>query len=195
MTYLDRVLADSTDRPAWLAARRSRITASMAAKLSKPESIHLYLAQMLRDGEWDGNAYTRHGTAMEPALLAWAGFEQNTYLIHAADEPGFAATPDGIKTRSNGSLLLAQVKTSNKPFKTIPLAYRRQVWWEQYVLGAEETSFIWDVHDGGFDMTTLEPHIQTIPRDDAEINKMLAIARPLLELLTAAREFEQEIAA
>ena len=193
MTYHDRILADSTDRPAWLAARRHRITASIAAKLSKPESIHLYLAAILRDGDWDGNAYTRHGTAMEPALLAWARIPQNTYLIHAEGDDRFAATPDGIEVLDSGELVLAQVKTTAKPFKTIPLGYRRQVWWEQFCLGAERTKFIWDLHDGAFDMTSLEPHVEIIERNDAEIKRMLAIANPLHDLLLEALAFERDM--
>ncbi len=193
MTYLDRVLADSRDRAAWLAARRSRITASTAAKLSKPESIYLYLAQMLRDGDWSGNSYTRHGNDLEPALLRWARIPQNTLLFHAEGEDRFAATPDGIEETASGELVLAQVKTTVKPFKTIPLAYRRQVWWEQYVMGATRTKFIWDLHDGSFDMTSLEPHVELIERDDAEIDRMLAIARPLHDLLTEALAFERDV--
>lgn len=193
--FIDRALASASNRPAWLAARSTRICGSDAGSLAKAESIPLYLRAKLRDGEWDGNAYTRHGHAMEGALLAYADVPGNSFLIRSADEDGFAATPDGIEVTPSGEIVLAQVKTTSKPFKTIPRSYYRQVWWEQYVCGAERTKFIWDLHDGAFDLVSIDPHIQIIERDDAEIEKMLAIARPLLSMLRSALEFEQEIAA
>lgn len=192
--YLSRVLADSDDRPAWQAARAHVIGASDAANLSKLESLPSYLLAKLKSDTWAGNAFTAHGNVMEPAMLAWAGVPRNTLLIHAVDEPGFAATPDGIEVLPSGELVLAEVKTTNKPFKTIPLRYYRQVWWAQYVLGATRTKFIWALHDG-FELTNVDPHIQIIDRDDEQIDKMLAIARPLLAQLRAAIQFEQEIAA
>lgn len=190
--YLSRVLADSEDRTAWLAARRTRICASDAGRLAKPASRPLYLRAKLRDGEWSGNAYTAHGNTVEHGLLAWAGIPRNTLLIHAEGEDGFAATPDGIEVLPSGELLLAEVKTTNKPFNTIPRHYLRQVWWAQYCLGATRTKFIWDEHRG-FDAVALDPHIEVIDRDDDEINRMLAIARPLLQDLTEALAFAREL--
>lgn len=192
MTYLDRVLADSDNRTAWLEARRDRITASDAATFAKPESLPLYLRAKLRDNDWAGNAYTAHGSTVEHGLLAYAGFPRNTLLIHAEGEDGFAATPDGIQVTPDGKVELAEAKTTNKPFRTIPLRYRRQVWWAQYVVGAERTKFIWDEHRG-FDPIALEPRWEWIDRDDDEIRKLLAIARPLLDELRKALAFAREL--
>lgn len=192
--HLERILADrSIDEPGWFLARQPVIGGSDAAKLSKLESVPLYLAAKLRDGQWNGNAYTRHGRDLEDALLQWAGVPRNEALFHHPDEPGFAATPDGIQVVGE-RLILAEVKTTNKPFKTIPLRYLRQVWWTQFVLGAEQTKFIWDVHEG-FVSVDLEPHIQIIDRDEQQIAQLLTIATPLLAALRAALAFEQEIAA
>jgi hypothetical protein len=193
--YLSRVLADSEDRPAWQAARAHVIGASDAAALSKPESLDRYLLAKLKSGTWQGNAYTVDGNAMEPAMLAWAGVPRNTLLIHSVDEPGFAATPDGIQVLPSGEIVLAEVKRTNKPFKTIPLRYLRQVWWAQYVVGATRTKFIWAEHGGDFELTNIDPHIKIIDRDDEQIASMLAIATPLLARLRAALAYEQELAA
>lgn len=194
MTWRDRILADHRDIDAWREARRLVIGASDAATLSKLASLPLYLTAKLKSDTFQGNAFTAHGHAMEPGLLAYAGYEQNHYLIRSVDEPGFAATPDGIR-EEGGRLRLAQAKTTNKPFKTIPLRYRRQVWWEQMVLGAEQTDFIWAEHDGDFELKDIDPHISVIDRDDNEIHKMLAIATPLLAAMRAAADFESELVA
>lgn len=195
MSYLERVIADrAVDEAAWYEGRRPRVCASDAAKLSKRESLPLYLNAKLKDGGWHGNAYSKHGHDLEIDMLAWAGIPKTEKLFHAEDENGFAATPDGILVAPDGRLILAECKTTIKAWKTIPLAYYRQVWWAQYVLGAEQTKFIWDVHEN-FVRTDLEPHITIIDRDDKQINKMLAIAYPLLAALRAALQFEQEIAA
>lgn len=194
-SHLDRILADrSVDEAGWFAARQWVIGGSDAAKLSKLESVPLYLAAKLKDGQFHGNAFTRHGRELEDALLQWAGIPRNEALFHHPNELGFAATPDGIEVLGDGSLILAEVKTTNKPFKTIPLRYLRQVWWTQYVLGAEQTKFIWDQHDN-FQRVDLEPHITVIDRDDTEIARMVSIATPLLAALRAARQFEMEMTA
>jgi hypothetical protein len=195
LAYLHRVLADSNDRPAWLAARAHCIGASNAAMLAKPESIDKYLLALLKDG-WQGNAYAADGHHMEKAMLAWADVPHNTLLIHAEGERGFAATPDGIEVLPDGTIQLAECKRTVEDWsRTIPRRHYRQVWWAQYVLGAERTKFIWSEHDGGFDAVTLDPHIKIIDRDDTEIARMLAIATPLLARLRAARAFEKEMVA
>lgn len=194
MSWRDRILADSVLRDEWRAARAHVIGGSDAAGLSKLESLPLYLASKLSSDIWQGNAFTAHGNQMEPGLLGYAGFEQNTFLVHAEGEPGFAATPDGIRELADGTLELAEVKTTNKPFKTIPLRYRRQVWWAQYVLGAERTKFIWLEHDD-FELSSIDPHVVTIDRDEDQIQHMLNIATPLLAAMRAALQFEQETAA
>lgn len=195
MSWHDRILADSVLRDEWRAARAHVIGASDAASLSKLESLPLYLASKLKSDIWQGNAFTAHGNDMEPGLLAYAGFEQNTYLVHAEGEPGFAATPDGIRESADGSLVLAEVKTTNKPWRTIPLRYRRQCWWAQYVLGAEQTKFIWMEHDGDFELTSIDPHVVNIDRDQEQIDRMVAIATPLLAAMRAALQFEAEVPA
>lgn len=196
MTWRDRILADGIDREEWLAARASRLGASDAAKWAKPESLPLYLRSKLTT-DFGGNAYTLSGHAWEPRCLAWAGIPQNTALIHANGEPGFVATPDGIRERADGTVLLAECKARHNGKKWEPTpAERRQVAWAQYVIGPEagETAFIAVQVDENGDPLDLEPHIQLIPRDDLLIERLLVIARPLLAQLDAARAFEKEIA-
>jgi len=194
MSYLDRILDPGTDRESWQVARRPVIGASDAANFAKLESVPRYILAKLRP-DFAGNAYTRSGHEWEPRILDWFGVPQNTALIHAEDEKGFASTPDGIEQLPNGDLVLSQVKVFHDTIHTkISPAHRRQMWWEQYTVGASVTKYMWvELVDGV--PRRLEPHIVLFERDDLEIQKLLRIARPVLNGVLAARAYEKELTA
>lgn len=179
--YESRVVADIRDRIGWAKVRSRGIGASDAAKFSKVESAHLYARDKLYS-PFDGNGYTAHGHEREPLMLAAFHTPQNFAMFRAASNPRHLATPDGIKVGGDGSIVLVQCKTTVKPFRTIPRAYLRQVWWEQYVLGAEQTMFVWEVHEG-FRPVAAEPESRLIDRDDEEIARMVTIADAVLGIL------------
>lgn len=185
--YRFRALADSTDRETWLTARQGKIGASDAAGFAKLESAEGYARAKLKSGTFAGNAYTEHGNARERFILSQIGIPHNTVLFHAADNPRHVATPDGIREFSGG-LLLAEAKTTNKPFAKIPPAYLRQIFWAQYVLGAEKTVFAWEVHVG-FIPTDMAPRSVIVERDDAAIKKLVQIADAVLDHLDDAAQF------
>jgi hypothetical protein len=186
-----RVLADSRDREAWLRARAGKIGGSNAASFSKIESAPLYLRALLHN-PFDGNQYTRHGNDRERRILAAYGIEQNTLLLHA-DPNGdrhalrHVATPDGF-VAGPGPRTLAQAKTFNHPIKSIEPKYRRQMWWEQYVTGAERTLFVFEQHEN-FTPVAFEPDSLWLDRDDSEIDKLITIANIILDGLDAVSEF------
>jgi hypothetical protein len=179
--YETRVVADIRDRIGWAKVRSRGIGASDAAKFAKVESAPLYARNKLYS-PFDGNGYTRHGHEREPLMLAAFHTPQNFAMFRASENPRHLATPDGIKVGGDGSLLLVQCKTTNKAFRTIPRDYLRQMWWEQYVLGAERTLFVWEQHDG-FRPVTPEPESRVIDRDDEEIRKLIQIADAVLGIL------------
>ncbi|MFF1875510.1 hypothetical protein [Kitasatospora herbaricolor] len=199
MSYLDRVLADGTDREAWEQARWSVIGASDAAKLSKLESIESYLASKLRRDGFDGNAYTASGHRWEPMMLAWAGIPQSQALIHSPDEPGFAATPDGILQLASGALRMAECKAKHGVIVNGPtLGEWRQVTWQFRCLPeAESIEWVWaeilndDIRGG-------EPKHITIPRNHPKVRELLPriepIATELLARLRIALEAERQLA-
>ena len=80
---------------------------------------------------------------------------------------------------------LAEIKTTNKEFNSIPRSYLRQIWWQQYVLGAERTLFVWEQHSRFVPLHD-EPQCQWVDRDEAEITKLVALAGDLIELLRRA---------
>lgn len=185
-TPLTRVLASSSDRVAWLRARSAGITATDVAKLSTPHSIRVAAHDKLYGSGFAGNAFTQHGRNREPEIAAWVaathGIPHSDLLFHAEGEKRHLATPDGLCVRSDGRVELAEIKTTTKPFRTIPRNYLRQMWWQQYVLGAERTLFVWEQH-ANFVPVDDEPHAQWVDRDEAEIARLIVLATDLIATL------------
>lgn len=184
-TYLDRVVASSTDRVAWVRERSRGVTATDAAKLSGPGSVRQAVFDKLHGAGFSGSIYTEYGREREPIIAAWAseqfGFEASTKLFHAATERRHLATPDGIRL-VDGQLELCEIKTSTKPWRTPPRKYLRQVWWQQHVLGAERTLLVWEVHHN-FVPVADEPEWIWVDRDDREIAQLVGLADLMLEAL------------
>ena len=81
-----------------------------------------------------------------------------------------------------GRVSLAEIKTTNKSWRSIPRSYMRQVWWQQHVLGAERTLVAWEQHDA-FVPVGDEPRCAWVDRDDAEIAKLVRLATALIDEL------------
>lgn len=182
-----RIIADSRDRVAWLRARARGITATDVAGLSGEAAIARAADSKLGAGpRFAGNAYTDHGRRREPEIAAWVaathGILPSSALFRAEVEQRHLATPDGVCVDGEGRVLLAEIKTTNKGWRTIPRTYLRQVWWQQYVLGAERTLFVWEEHVD-FQPIHDEPKSVWIDRDDAEIGRLVGLANRLIDEL------------
>ena len=181
-THLSRVVADSSDRIAWLRARSRGITATDVAKLSTPRSVESAARDKWFGTRFSGNAFTDHGKDREPAIAQWVqdhhGIAPSSLLFHAERETRHLATPDGLIETDAGELVLAEIKTTNKPWRSIPRNYLRQIWWQQYVLGAERTLFVWERHENFVPVG--EPEYRWVPRDDNEINVLVNLATQLV---------------
>lgn len=195
---MERVVVDSLDREAWMVARRPGLGASDVARYANEASIASYVRAKLTHGSFTGNAHTDRGHRLEGPILASQGMTLNTLMFHADGQPLHLATPDGIAELPGapGRFRLAQVKTTmHAPGKrvAVPAAHRRQMWWEQYVMGptVEFTDYlVLRVDDRGIPMT-LDPKRVVFDRDDAEIAKLIRIADRVLPALTAALAFER----
>lgn len=185
--HLTRIVTDGTDRAAWMRARARGITATDVAKLSSPKSIDTAAWQKLHGSGFSGNAYTDHGKAREPEIAAWVlreyGIEPSSALFHAQLDARHLATPDGLVLREAGHLELAEIKTTNKEWRSIPRAYLRQVWWQQHVLGAERTLMVWERHENFTPVG--DPQFRWVDRDENEIAKLVALAGQLIDTLIA----------
>lgn len=184
-----RIVADSRDRVAWVRARSRGITATDVAALTSERSIARAADAKLGGGaRFSGNAYTDHGRRREPEIAAWVAathdIRPSSALFRAEVEHRHLATPDGVAMDAAGRVTLAEIKTTNKAWRSIPRTYLRQVWWQQHVLGAERTLVVWEQHD---DFVPLhdEPRCAWVDRDDREIAGLVRLASALIDELHA----------
>jgi hypothetical protein len=181
-----RVVADSRDRVAWVRARSRGITATDVATLTSERAIARAADAKLMGSGFSGNAFTAHGRAREPEIASWVaathGIRPSSALFHAVVEKRHLATPDGITVDAAGRVILAEIKTTNKTWRSIPRTYLRQVWWQQHVLGAERTLVAWEEH---VDFVPIddEPRCQWVDRDDREIAALVRLATSLIDEL------------
>jgi hypothetical protein len=181
----DRVVAHAHDRVAWLRARSRGVTATDVARLSSERALQAVLHDKLLGTGFGGNAFTDHGRAREPEIARWVrarfGIEPSGVLYHAPQQPLHLATPDGLAVK-DGTVVLAEIKTTGHAWRSIPRSYLRQVWWQQYVVGAERTLVVWEQHDD-FVPTHAEPQTRWVERDDNEIHVLVGLANRLLDLM------------
>jgi len=181
-----RIVADSRDRVAWIRARSRGITATDVATLTSERAIARAADAKLMGSGFSGNAYTDHGRRREPEIAAWVaathGIQPSSALFHAEVERRHLATPDGIMVDASGRVVLAEIKTTNKPWRSVPRSYLRQVWWQQHVLGAERTLVAWEQHDD-FVPVDDEPRCVWVDRDEREIGELIRLASALIDEL------------
>jgi hypothetical protein len=188
--HTSRIVARAADRVAWLKARSRGITATDAARLSGPGSVQAVALEKVHGSGFGGNAYTDHGKAREPEIARWVkeryGIVASDALFHAAGQKEHLATPDGVALAASGSLELAEIKTTKSEWRSIPRSYLRQIWWQQYVLGADRTLLVWEQHDD-FVPTNAEPECRWIERDENEIYLLVQLANRVLEVVSYER--------
>jgi len=183
--WRQRIVADSVDRVAWLRARAHGVTATDVARMSSTRALPALATEKLLGSRFGGNAFTQHGLLREPEIGRWAGrvhgMRHSTSLFHADGEKRHLATPDGLRERE-GRLELCEIKTTKSAWRSIPRSYLRQVWWQQYVLGADRTLVIWEQHRD-FVPVGSEPQCRWVDRDDNEIHVLMGLADRLLDLM------------
>ena len=184
-THTSRIVASSNNRAEWLKARIRGVTATDVARLSSARAVQVVAQEKLFGSSFTGNAYTDHGRAREPEIARWVrsvyGITPSIDLFHAEGNALHLATPDGIRVVDYG-IELAEIKTTSRAWQSIPRSYLRQVWWQQYVLGAERTLVVWEQHND-FVPIEAEPRVKWVDRDDNEIHQLVGLADALLKLL------------
>jgi hypothetical protein len=189
--HTTRILARSADRVAWLRARSRGITATDVAKLATERSVQAVVDDKWHGGRFSGNAFTDHGRQREPEIASWVqqhfGIAPSDALYHSHGSREHLATPDGVVARRD-TVELAEIKTTSSPWRSIPRGYLRQVWWQQYVLGAERTLLVWEQHRD-FVPVDAEPQHRWIDRDDNEIHMLVQLADRVLYALADRRRF------
>lgn len=187
MITADRFIVRSTDREAWLQARRSGVTATAVAEAATPSGFETVAAERRNPVDVIPNEYMIFGTEAEPSIMAYAhqehGILPTDWLIHAETNRQHMATPDGLNLDHT---VIAECKTTGKDWDTIPIKYRRQVQWQLYVTDADWCLFLWQLRvpdsHGWFYMPWLEPKHKRIERDPTMISELVGTADRLLSL-------------
>src|SRR6218665_2793913 len=178
-----RVVADATNHSEWLRARAQGVTATDAAKLASRASIRAVAREKQYGSSFGGNRYSEHGRSREPIIAEWVkqthGMSPSSRLFHAEHNRRHLATPDGMKVTPSGGLELCEIKTCTRAWLSIPRHYLRQVWWQQYVLGAERTLVVWEQHED-FVPVAPEPRTQWVSRDEDQIAILVHLADELI---------------
>src|SRR5690606_1433006 len=158
-------------------------TATGVARLTSEKAVRAVATEKLLGSRFTGNAYTQHGRVREPEIGRWVarhhpGMRGNSALFHAEGRRAHLATPDGLR-EVDGRLELCEIKTTRTAWRSIPRHYLRQVWWQQYVLGAERTLVVWEQHDDFVPVSGV-PETRWVDRDEDEIHRLVTLAEQVL---------------
>lgn len=187
LQVLGRTLADSADRESWLYAHERVIGSSTAGRFAKLTSVETYVRQILSPRTFSGNAATRSGRRWEPLLLAYAGAEPNSLLIHHPDEKSFGATVDGTRRRA-----IVETKAKHDREVSGPVPYEvRQMAWQLFCLPEyDEVDFTWgelvqDEREPDGWRLRRDPQTITFARDHPQMVAAMALIVPIAHQVLA----------
>jgi hypothetical protein len=179
---VERFIAPSSMREEWLAARALGVTATQVAKASTPAGMTEVLAQLDNPQPIIPNAVMEWGIEREPHIALHLkqefGLMPNEWLICAegVSNEWMMATPDGLSLDHSE---IAEIKTTGKPFASIPMNYRRQIQWQLHCTGATRCLFAWELRLEGPEgfAPGLEIHTEWVNRDEKMIAALIETAQ------------------
>jgi hypothetical protein len=183
-SLVSTILASSTDRPAWLAARQGGVTATDVARLARGgagtwAAVRAEKAGTARDFH---NAAMQHGIDREGKILEFAsaafGLEPCGDLHAADDEPRFLATPDAISATEIG-----EVKTTVHDWDVLsdaPGRYIDQMLWQMRVTGRRRGRLVFEPHENGVPVYPWPKHF-VVEYDEARVAVLEQAARDFLD--------------
>ena len=182
MISVDRFIASSQTRDAWLAARDLGVTATQVAKASTPAGMKEVLAQIENPTPIEANAFMSWGTEREAHIAHVVkeryGIMPNDWLLCAegAGNEWMLATPDGLSLDHS---LIGEYKTSGKPLDKVPANYMRQVQWQLMVSGAEKCLFAYELRLEGPEgfVPGFDVECQWIERNEEMISELIETAQ------------------
>lgn len=199
-----RAGASDQDRQAWLTERLAGVTATEVRELHMGgegyrQKLLKQKAQGILDPELH-NRYVAWGNVREPIIAEWArarfAIVPETRIFHAADNPRFLASPDGIGVGFDGELVVDEIKTGKDDLAPWGDAFQRkgyllQCMWVMRVTGARRCRFIWEQHDsdwqdrgGEFEEPLpldAEPRSEWIEYDEALADVLEGVALAFLD--------------
>lgn len=149
-------VAKEDDEQAWLAQRRAGVTATEVRDLATgKKSVAALVAEKRNPPPRLDNRQFAWGRAREGVLGDWlrgAGFEPESRVFHAAENPRWLASPDAVGVDFDGRVVIAEVKTSKHDLgagspEFEASGYNVQMQWQMLVTGAQRCFFVVEQHD------------------------------------------------
>jgi hypothetical protein len=197
---ISRAGPPDTDRPAWLAFRRTGITATEVRDLhlGKITADDLAKAKHGGDGpDLSGNVYIAWGNEREPIiaerLRVALGMDPEHRVFHAQENSRHLASPDGVGTDFDELLEISEIKTGGYRYfghaGMVDKGYLAQMVWAMYVTGAWRCRYEFETREqhpmGGFapgssysEWVVLDDHLDLLER-------LIAIADAALVVIDA----------
>lgn len=183
------VVPEDAPREVWMAERGEGVTASEAWAIARGgiQTWRRILEQKMNGSTFRGNRATNAGHAREDALLDEAAEQlhsvaPNGALWAAADNDLHRATPDGVGRNSDGTVVVAEVKSHEHGYKFegIPADHLGQMQFQMRVLGAGSALYGYEVRDED-DMPPAEGATWIdVPRDEDMIDFLVMRANKFL---------------
>lgn len=195
-TIEQRFVVRSSDRDAWLEARKQGVTATEVARASTAAGWREAFEKRKAveagvDEPVVPNDFMRFGTEQEPLIAEWIkrhfGISHNDWLIRHESNELYLATPDGLGV-VDGHVVISEIKTTGKEYDGahIPIAHRRQMQWQMFVTGSDcmRALYVWQLRvedgNGWFYPGWFEPRTQWVERDEKVIAELVKVADSLL---------------
>jgi hypothetical protein len=178
-------LVRSSEREAWLQARRGGVSATEVAAAATDSGFAQAVYKRLHPVEEPDNEYMAFGRESEAIIMAHAhrelGVVPNDWLFAFEDEPRFMATPDGT---SPDFRMIGESKTGSKIPKSIPRQHRDQMFWQMASVDADGGWYLFNqrVEDGHgwYFLGLIEPIVMWLDRDEQRIRELRDVAYRLL---------------
>lgn len=211
-------LVDSSDRTAWLSVRRTGATATEVRDVMTGKKTPRQIAEEKIAGfavDLSRNQYVQWGNVREAVIAAELerryGLVPSGVVYARGDNRRHLATPDGVPGAAMNDVI-AEIKTSKHDLTIGGRAFEAagygwQMDWQIYVMDVAECAFAWERHfDDWGDFDALDPEgtmhlgpttqpiqVEWWPRDDARIERLIAVADQItgwVDALSEGREFE-----
>lgn len=204
---MQRAGASDTDKPAWLAERLGGVTATEIRELYfggptyRRELIEIKLG--IRQDSFSGNQYTAWGKKREPIIASWVqsrfAVTPESRVFRAKSNARHLASPDGVAVSFDGSITLAEIKTSKHDISKGTDIFRKyyvQIIWQMHVMGAVRCVYAFEQHDDDWrdvggqypePRPLDEPRTEWVHFDEKLAAELIELADGFLAELDAAR--------
>jgi hypothetical protein len=184
-------MADSNDRTAWLAARRTGVTATDVARIASGKRNEVMREKLSTTESSFDNKYMKWGRDREAFIAAIleerTGVSHNVVLFRSEANARHLATPDGVGTVDGQVVYTSEIKTSKHNLHPDSDAFKKsgyydQIQWAMYVIGATSCAFAWEQHhdDWNPDPTPYPLEVVWIQRDQLRIVELVLMADQFL---------------